>query len=100
VIDSLVFQCKLTLLRYVGEDAGRKPVEFVTALMFAQDYGILAASLEDRQSIPPCSITFYGVPSDFTPAFRKWEKNSGMGSGQQKACQVITLNDAVEALRR
>jgi hypothetical protein len=66
--------------------------------MFAQEYGILAASLEDRPSIPSCQITFYGAPLDFTAAFRKWERPAGLKSQQQKTCQVMALNEALEAL--
>ncbi len=95
---TLVFEGKLTIIRYVGAEAGSKSSEFVTALMFAQEYGILAASLEDRPSIPACKITFYGAPPDFTAAFRKWERPVGLVSQQQKHCQVVALNDALEAM--
>jgi hypothetical protein len=85
--------------RYVGAEAGSKSAEFVTALLFAQEYGILAASLEDRPAIPSCNITFYGAPPDFTAAFRKWEHPPGLHSQQHKTFQVVALIDALEALR-
>ncbi len=66
--------------------------------MFAQEYGILAASLEDRPFIPNCNITFHVVPPEFTAAFRKWEQSTGSRSQQQQACQVIALNNILGAL--
>lgn len=93
-----IFESKLTILRHVIAEANSKSAEFVTALMFAQDYAILTASLEDRPSIPTCKITFYGAPPDFTAAFRKWESPSSHKGRHQKQCQVIALNDALEVL--
>ena len=66
--------------------------------MFAQEYGILAASLEDRPLVPTCNVTFYGAPPDFTAAFRKWERPSVLRGKEQQPCQVIALNEALEAL--
>lgn len=66
--------------------------------MFAQEYGILAASLEDRPSIPACQITFHGAPPDFAGAFRKWERPVGTKSQEQKPFRVVPLNEVLEAL--
>jgi hypothetical protein len=82
----------------VGAEASSKAVEFVTALLFAQEYGILAASLEDRPAIPSCNITFHGAPPDFTAAFRKWEHPPGVNGQHDKSLQVVALIDALEAL--
>ncbi len=90
--------CKLTIYRYVGAEAGSKSAEFATAVMFAQEYGILAASLEDRPFIPSCNITFFGAPPEFTAAFRKWEPSMGARSIQPHSCRVIALNDILGAL--
>lgn len=51
---------------------------FAQTLLFASDYGILAASMEDRHSIPKCSITFSGVPSDVKVLFRQWDEGMGL----------------------
>lgn len=90
----------LILVRYVGDEASAKSTEFVTALMFAQEYGILAASLEDRPSIPSCHVTFYGAPPDFTAAFRKWQRPAGFTSQHQKLHYVLPLNETLEVLSR
>jgi hypothetical protein len=82
----------------VGDEAGSKSTEFVTALMFAQEYGILAASTEDRPSIPNYHVTFHGAPPDFTAAFRKWQRPNGLKSQQQASHQLLPLNDTIEAL--
>lgn len=84
--------------RYVGAEAGSKSAEFATAVMFAQEYGILATSLEDRPFIPSCNITFYGSPPEFTAAFRKWDQSTGSRSKQQQSCQVVPLNNVLGAL--
>ena len=88
----------LICLRYVGDKAGSRSAEFVTALMFAQEYGILTASLEDRPSIPKCLVTLHGAPPDFAAAFRKWQDPVGLKNQQQEQCQVFPLNDTLEAL--
>jgi hypothetical protein len=83
----------------VGAEADSKAAEFVTALFFAQEYGILAASLEDRPAIPSCTITFYGAPPDFTAAFRKWENPPVLHGQQHQSFQMVVVLDALEALR-
>jgi hypothetical protein len=95
---SLPRSCKLILSSYVGDQATSKSAEFVTALMFAQEYGILSASLEDRPSIPACRITFRGAPPDFTAVFRKWDRPVGMRKAEGKTCQILSMNDAIAAL--
>ncbi len=91
----------LILLRYVGDEASAKSTEFVTALRFAQEYGILAASLEDRPSIPNCHVTFDGAPPDFTAAFRKWQQSAaGLKSQHRVSHHVLPLNDTLEVLSK
>ncbi|KAJ9667194.1 hypothetical protein H2201_002715 [Coniosporium apollinis] len=46
---------------------------FSTALLFAQEYGILAASLEDRPFVPVSTVVMEGVPRDMKAVFRRWE---------------------------
>lgn len=90
---------KLTALSYVGVDASSKSAEFVTALMFSQDYGILAASLEDRPFVPSCEVIFHDdAPPEFTAAFRKWEYPTSFKSHQHKPGHLIALSDALEGL--
>ncbi|KAF2162182.1 hypothetical protein M409DRAFT_69386 [Zasmidium cellare ATCC 36951] len=48
------------------------------ALLFASDYTIMSASLEDRRSIPKCSVLFSGVPRDVKMLFRHWDEGRGL----------------------
>jgi len=71
-------------------------------LLFAQEYGILTASAEDRPFVPlgsvvVCSRNASGaevetVPEGMMRAFRKWD-----GSGT-KECKVMPLTAALEAM--
>jgi len=53
--------------------SSRHPIAFTTALLFAQDYGILAASLEDRPFVPVSTVVVEGTPRDMKACFRRWE---------------------------
>ncbi|KAI9811040.1 MAG: hypothetical protein M1832_001070 [Thelocarpon impressellum] len=85
----------------LGAKAQQKCGELQTALMFAQEYGILAASLEDRPFVPVGTVVLQGVPRDLKAVFRKWDDRrvivaEGSGSGQLR---VLSLSDAIEASR-
>lgn len=64
---------------YVGHEAKSKAAEFVTALSFAEQYGMLAASLQDRPAIPPCCVSFGRAESGLRAAFRKWKTGEEAG---------------------
>ncbi|KAF2092744.1 actin depolymerizing protein [Rhizodiscina lignyota] len=49
------------------------PAAFTTALLFAQDYGILAASMEDRPFVPVSTVVVEGAPRDMKACFRHWD---------------------------
>jgi len=56
------------------------PTAFTTALLFAQDYGILAASLEDRPFVPVSTVVVEGAPRDMKACFRRWvDRSAGVG---------------------
>ncbi|XBQ87379.1 hypothetical protein V6000_003041 [Aspergillus fumigatus] len=78
----------------VGEQASQRPAEFASAVVFAHEYGILAASLQDRPFIPNSLVSIGGIPESARSAFRKWEKPSG-----QMRPQVFPLNAAIESIR-
>ncbi|KAF5861911.1 hypothetical protein ETB97_012383 [Aspergillus alliaceus] len=78
----------------VSEQASNRPAEFVTAMVFAHEYGILAASLQDRPFIPKSFVSLGGVPDACSPAFRKWEQAS-----LPIPPRVFPLNAAIEAIR-
>ncbi|QGA18379.1 hypothetical protein EYB26_006064 [Talaromyces marneffei] len=78
----------------VGSDAKSRAAEFASALVFAHEYGILAASLQDRPFIPVGYVSIGGVPDSCTVAFRKWEPKIWPTTSY-----VLPLNAAIEAIR-
>ncbi|PKY09073.1 hypothetical protein P168DRAFT_263476 [Aspergillus campestris IBT 28561] len=78
----------------VGEQASKRPAEFASAVVFAHEYGILAASLQDRPFIPKSYVSLGGVPESCRSALRKWD-----GDASRPAPQVFPLNAAIEAIR-
>ncbi|OQE23660.1 hypothetical protein PENSTE_c008G00068 [Penicillium steckii] len=77
----------------VGEHASTKSADFASAVVFAHEYGILAASLQDRPFIPKSFVSLGGVPDRCQSAFRKWDQLS------LHAPCVFPLDVAIEALR-
>lgn len=74
------------------------------ALLFAQEYGILAASAEDRPLVPHGSVVFLArndggprgmgegeIPDGIKRCFRKWD-SGGVGGGDVK---VLSLTEAL-----
>lgn len=84
----------VSFYRIVGEEASSRPAEFASALVFAHEYGILAASLQDRPFIPKSFVAIGGVPDACKTAFRKWDPRT-----LQASPQVLPLNAAIEAIR-
>jgi hypothetical protein len=61
---------------------------FSSALLFAQDYGILAASAQDRPFVPVSTVVLEGAPRDLKAVFRRWSNPSsaeGSGDGSSSA---------------
>jgi hypothetical protein len=84
---------------------------FAQALLFASEYGILAAGLEDRVSIPKCLVVFAGVPNDVKILFRQWDEGlglwgtgglmAGLGKGSPGGKEVaISLEEVVHEVFR
>lgn len=78
----------------VGDRASNRPAEFASAVVFAHEYGILAASLQDRPFIPKSFISLGGTPESCRSAFRKWVRRP-----LQRPTQVFPLNAALDAIR-
>ncbi|KAL2871953.1 putative gelsolin repeat protein [Aspergillus lucknowensis] len=78
----------------VGDQASNRPAEFASAVGFAHEYGILAASLQDRPFIPKSFISLGGAPECCRSAFRKWARRP-----LQRPPQVFPLNAAIDAIR-
>ncbi|KAL9119677.1 MAG: hypothetical protein Q9187_003770 [Circinaria calcarea] len=76
---------------------------FRTALLFAQEYGILVASLEDRPFIPITSVVMAGTPAGMKTGFRKWDEGKGctkkVERGEGEAV-VVGLSAGLEAIGR
>ncbi|OJD15027.1 hypothetical protein AJ78_04682 [Emergomyces pasteurianus Ep9510] len=79
----------------VGDRANARSAEFASALIFAQEYGIMAVSLQDRPFLPKSSVVIYGLADECKRAFRKWEDQSS----PRKTPSVFPLNAAIEAIR-
>lgn len=72
--------------------------------MFAQEYGILAASAEDRPFVPVSTVVICSrtrsqykeevesTPEGVTQAFRNWDDDKGLSE-----CRVLPLAAALEA---
>ncbi|KAF9884672.1 hypothetical protein FE257_001365 [Aspergillus nanangensis] len=78
----------------VGEQASHRPAEFASAVVFAHEYGILAASLQDRPFIPKSLVSLGGVPDCCRSAFRKWGPRTS-----RLPPQVFPLAAAIDAIR-
>lgn len=78
----------------MGSEAQSRAAEFASALVFAHEYGILAASLEDRPFIPKSFVAIGGVPEQCRVAFRKWDSKIW-----QSTARLLPLNAAIEAIR-
>ncbi|KAK6007029.1 hypothetical protein QM012_006037 [Aureobasidium pullulans] len=62
---------------------------FVQACLFAHDYAILSASLEDRPAIPKARVVLGGLPKEVKVKFRRWEERRGLwGSGSLMAGRI------------
>ncbi|KAL9632155.1 MAG: hypothetical protein Q9164_005498 [Protoblastenia rupestris] len=75
-----------------------KSASFRAALLFAQEYGILAASAEDRPFVPQSSVVFWTkdgsgvdeIPEGLKRSFRKWDTARG------GRCKMLGLAEALE----
>lgn len=100
------FSTSILTIRSLAPAPHQKSAEslaFRAALLFAQEYGILAASAEDRPFVPVSSVVICSrntsgskgtetVPEGMMRSFRKWDASS------TKECKVIPLTAALEAI--
>ncbi|KAI2122877.1 hypothetical protein LOZ42_000485 [Ophidiomyces ophidiicola] len=82
----------------VGELARSRSAEFASALVFAQEYGFLAVSEQDRPFLPKSHVCFNGLTDECKRAFRKWDDRIG-GFENGKPPRVFPLSAAIEAIR-
>ncbi|KAH8791712.1 hypothetical protein F5882DRAFT_352850 [Hyaloscypha sp. PMI_1271] len=91
----------------VGSMAQSQFSAFQHSLLFAQEYGILAAGMEDRPFVPVTTIVLGGVPKDMRAIFRKWKdalsptEMNAIGTPLQRgrSLRVVPLTAALEATR-
>ncbi|KMU82564.1 hypothetical protein CIHG_00345 [Coccidioides immitis H538.4] len=82
----------------VGGQAFSRSAEFASALVFAQEYGFLAVSEQDRPFLPKSYVVLNGLTEECKRAFRKWDDRlDGFSNGQP--VRVLPLNAAIEAIR-
>lgn len=91
----------------VGALSRSQSAAFGTALLFAQEYGILAASAEDRPFVPVTTVVLEGVPRDMKAVFRHWDDSIVPAAalmrgklGRGKSLRIVGLEKALEATRR
>ena len=85
----------------VGSSARDKLDEFRTALYFAQEYGILAASMEDRPFVPVSTVVMEGVPRDLKVIFRHWRDERPPATASPKrapSLRIMPLRTALEVV--
>jgi hypothetical protein len=79
---------------------------FAAALLFAQAYGILAASEDDRPFVPVTTVVLDGAPRDLRAAFRRWtavpvvEQAGRSGLSRKGSLRVVALATALAAVQR
>ncbi|KAI9760444.1 MAG: hypothetical protein M4579_001637 [Chaenotheca gracillima] len=83
----------------LGHQSKSKASEFQTALAFAQEYGILASSMEDRPFVPTGTVVLDGMPKDLKTVFRKWSDEPSRRSAPS-ATKTVPLAAAIEATKR
>ncbi|KAE9379087.1 hypothetical protein N431DRAFT_363948 [Stipitochalara longipes BDJ] len=91
----------------VGSMAQSQFSAFQHSLMFAQEYGILAAGMEDRPFLPVTTCVLGGCPKDLRASFRKFQdhlsptemKPTGTPLQRGRSLRVLPLTAALEATR-
>jgi hypothetical protein len=91
----------LTATSILSPQSRTQPAAFATAILFAQEYGILAASLQDRPFVPVSTVVLEGAPRDMRAVFRRWEERPGMErAGKKASLKVVGLAAALAAIQR
>ncbi|RFU35732.1 hypothetical protein B7463_g598, partial [Scytalidium lignicola] len=90
----------------VGSHAQSEYESFNHALLFAQEYGILASGAEDRPFVPVTNVVLEGVPRDMKSVFRKWRDDlaptvlrSPKSLQRGRSLRIVPLTAALEAMR-
>jgi hypothetical protein len=93
----------------VGSQASSQYAAFHNALDFAQEYAILAASVEDRPFVPISTVVMEGIPRDLKRVFRKWRDEdsptvtntnnpTSPSLKRGRSLRIVPLGQALQAL--
>ncbi|KAF2259928.1 hypothetical protein CC78DRAFT_620675 [Lojkania enalia] len=91
----------------VGALSKSQAKAFGAALLFAQEYSILAVSEEDRPFVPVPTVVLEGTPRDMKAVFRSWDDavvpagglmRGKLGRG--KSLRIMGIEKAIEATRQ
>lgn len=112
-----IIDCFFEMYIVVGYGAQPQYASFRNALDFAQEYAILASSMEDRPFVPISTVVLEGIPRDLKSVFRKWrdtESPTKMNAGgtasngstplgspglqRGRSLRIVPLNQALLAL--
>lgn len=93
-----VMDCGPTIIVLPGPLLAKQPNythAFTQALLFAHDYAILSASLEDRPAIPAAVVVLSGLPREAKMRFRRWDTVRGVwGAGGIMAGRAREMEDS------
>ncbi|KAF4465365.1 hypothetical protein FALBO_7786 [Fusarium albosuccineum] len=95
----------------VGARAQSRYSSFRNALDFAQEYAILASSMEDRPFVPISTVVLEGIPRDLKRVFRFWRDDlsptathsgnpsAALGTPKRgRSLRVVSLTQALQAV--
>lgn len=83
-----------------GKRSAEEAGAFALAVLFAQEYGILASSLQDRPFVPVGTVVLGGnVSRDLAACFRAWDWGRREGLEREGGLKVVPLGAAVAAVR-
>lgn len=105
-----VMDCGPTILVLPGPLLSKQPHYqhvFTQALLFAHDYVIMSASMEDRPAMPAANVVLSGMPRDAQLRFRRWDKARGVWGtggmmagkrmdGYEKSDDMLDIREALE----
>ncbi|KAI9892447.1 MAG: hypothetical protein M1814_001404 [Vezdaea aestivalis] len=86
----------------IGPASQARYPAFRAALDFAQEYGILAVSADDRPNVPVCTVVLEGAPRDLKAVFRRWDDEGAAVAGAaagavKKGLRVVSLSSALDS---
>jgi hypothetical protein len=86
--------------RILTPNSHSQPNAFSTALLFTQDYGIQAATAEDRPFVPVTTVVVEGAPRDMRAVFRRWTSAGGESAEESAPLQAERSVGKGKGLRR